>query len=73
MDDRCKTYLFQYRHKDADWMLEIKASSLEDAKQRLAKLPWATPLGELVAKVPGPMGFLVKLCCAVRNLFGGLR
>jgi len=49
------TYLFSYRHAGAVWGFEIKASSPEDAKARVAKLVFATYEGELVTRIPvGP-------------------
>lgn len=63
-----KRYAFEYQHKGAAWLIEIHATSLEDAKQRLHKLPMSRPLGELVAKVPAAGGPLVKLVCWLRNL-----
>lgn len=56
-----KTYLFSYRHNGAEWSLEIPATSPDDAKARLAKLPNARFDGELVAEVPSAFGWLARL------------
>lgn len=64
------THLFTYRHEGAEWVLEIRAASAEDAKARLARLAWATYDGVLVSKTPASIGFLVPLECWLRNFFG---
>ncbi len=50
-------------------MVEIPATSLEDAQARINKLPLAQPLGELFAKIPARMGLLAKVACTCRNFF----
>lgn len=62
-----KTYLVRYRHDGAEWVLELTANNLDDAKARLAKLPYATIDGELVTKVPAALGPLAKMIVAIRN------
>ena len=69
-DAPMETHLFSYRHDGAEWVLEIKAASAEDAKARLARLPWATYDGVLVSKIPASIGFWVPLECWLRNLLG---
>lgn len=66
-----KTYLFEYFHEGATWSIEIPAASLEDAQARIRKLPWAKPVGELVAKVPAGygLGWIARAVCWLRNLF----
>jgi hypothetical protein len=63
-----QTYLFTYRHDDAEWTLEIKARNVHDAKARLKALPFARLDGELVAKVPLSLGPLAKLAVWLRNV-----
>ena len=63
-----KTYLFRYNHAGSSWGFEIQAESPEDARQRVAKLAFATFDGELVAKVPGSLGGPARLVVALRNL-----
>lgn len=64
-----KTFLFEYFHDGKKWMVEIPATSLDDAQARINKLPLAKPLGELVARIPARAGLLVKAACFFRNLF----
>ena len=64
-----KTYLFSYHHDGAKWNLEISAKDEQDAKMRLAKLPYAQFDGELVIKLPAQVGFLARLLTSVRNFF----
>jgi hypothetical protein len=55
-----RTYI-SYQHDGAKWAFDIKATSPEDAKVRLAKIAGASYDGELVATVNIP-----------RKLFGWL-
>lgn len=67
MASNFKTYLFEYHHEGGTWMVEIHATSLDDAQARIRKLPLAKPLGELVAKVPAQIGFIARAMCWLRN------
>lgn len=69
MERGFKTYLFEYFHEGSTWMVEIPATSLDDAHARIKKLPWAKPVGELIAKVPavGGLGFLARFACWLKN------
>jgi hypothetical protein len=69
MENRFKTFIFQYHHDGGNWLLEIKAPSLDDAQARILKLPHAKPVGELVAKIPtmAGMGFIARAICWLRN------
>jgi hypothetical protein len=71
MVENSKTYLFKYFHEGSEWMLELKASSQEDAQARLNKLSWAKPMGELIAKVPAGMGLFARVACSIRNAIAG--
>jgi len=64
-----KTYLLTYQHEGAEWVVELKAASIQDARTRLGKLAFARLDGELIAKVPAEAGPLVKLAVWLRNLF----
>lgn len=68
MSDEFRTYLFDYSHAGASWGLQIKASSPEDAKARLARLAYATYKGEIVATVPGFTATPARAVVAVRNV-----
>lgn len=68
MNDQFKTFVFSYEYRGASWVMELKASSPEDAQQRLRQLPWARLDGELVAKVPVAPNWLAKLASAAYSL-----
>jgi len=63
-----KTYLFSYGHDGADWSIEIKADSPEDAKARISKLVYARYDGEVVGHFPARSGLLLRLLVGVRNV-----
>lgn len=60
--------MFTYRHDGADWCFEIPARDEQDAKARLAKMPYATLNGELKAKIPAGAGPLVRAAVFLRNI-----
>ncbi|TIQ46743.1 hypothetical protein [Mesorhizobium sp.] len=61
-DNSCNRYLFEYRHGDAEWGIEIKARSPQEAKERIKSLAWARYKGEIKATVHIPTGgFLYRL------------
>lgn len=62
-----KSYLFRYYHNGSWWNLEIPATSLEDAQERINKLPNAQPLGEMMARIPAGLGLFAKLWCWWKN------
>lgn len=53
-DSGFNRYLFEYRHDDAEWGIEIVARSPQEAKERLKSLTWARYKGEVRAKVHIP-------------------
>jgi hypothetical protein len=63
-----KQYLISYRHGGAQWNIELKASSLDDARQRLSQLTFGKLEGEVIATVPGHAGPLVQLVAFTRNV-----
>jgi hypothetical protein len=63
------TYLISYRHDGAEWNLELKAASIQDAQARLSKLVFGRVDGELIATVPAMAGWLAKVLVAFRNAF----
>lgn len=63
-----KTYLFEYFHEGSWWMVEISATSLDDAQARIRKLPLAKPVGELVAKIPAGLGWIARAMCWLRSM-----
>lgn len=61
-DVKFNRYLFEYRHDNAEWGIEITARSPEEAKERIKSLTWARYQGEVVAKVPVPTtGFFKRI------------
>lgn len=60
MKDEFKTYLFSYNYEGHSNVFQIKASSPEDAKARVARLAYATYDGELMAVIKVPT-FLERL------------
>lgn len=67
-----KTYVVHYRYDGAEWGLQLPARSLEDAKARLARLPYATVQGELVMTLPGHTGPLAAFVSGFRNVLRSL-
>jgi hypothetical protein len=64
-----KTFLVAYRHDGAEWIVELKAASEQDARSRLGKLVYGKITGELIATVPAGLGLIAKTVSAVRNAF----
>jgi hypothetical protein len=58
-----RRYLFEYRHNNSEWAIEIIAESPEDARERLKAITWARYKGEIVANisVPNAGGALSRL------------
>ena len=67
--DKFRQYSFTYSHQDAEWVLRITATSPEDARARIARLPWARYDGEIVASVPVELGFIARMAVVIRNRF----
>ena len=64
-----QTHLFTYRFDNAEWVLEIPASSAQEAKERIARIPYATYDGVLIAKLPATLGPLGVLAVWLRNAY----
>lgn len=64
-----KAFLVNYNHGGQRYALELHATDADDAKARLGSLLYGQVQGELVAKVPAPLGMLASLVCSVRNAF----
>jgi len=61
-DVKFNRYLFEYRHDNSDWGIEIIAKSPEEAQERIKSLTWARYQGEIKAKVPIPAtGFFKRI------------
>lgn len=69
-NDESKTFLISYHHHGAEWVLELKARDVDDARERLRVLPLARIDGELKAKIPASLGPLATVITFLRN---GLR
>lgn len=68
MSNEYRTYLFNYNHSDAIWGVEIQATSPEDARQRIARVAFASYQGEIIAKVPAVAAVPTRAFVAVRNV-----
>ena len=64
-----KSFLVNYQHGGQRYALELKAVDAEDAKARLGSLLYGRVLGEVVGKVPAPLGPLASMICTLRNAF----
>ncbi len=64
-----KEYGFEYQHEGSTWSIRIKATSEEDAWQRIHRLQDGNCLGVLQMTMPAKLGFLVKAGCFLGNLF----
>jgi len=62
-----ETHLFTYRYDNARWTIEIPASSEQEARERLARIQYATYDGVLIAKLPATLGVLGKVAVTLRN------
>jgi hypothetical protein len=67
MDQSFGKYLFEYYHDGAQWSIVIPASSEEDAKERIRKLPYARLLGTLDTESQVHSRFSARLICWWRN------
>jgi hypothetical protein len=67
MNEQLRTYLFSYQHEGASWVLELKASSPEDAQRRIRQLAWATLDGEVIAKIPVAPSWFLTAANAIRR------
>jgi hypothetical protein len=56
MQGEFKRYLFEYRHDNSEWALEIHATSPQDAQARLRALAWAHYKGEIKLTIHIPSG-----------------
>jgi len=73
IDNKYKTFAVRYRYDGAEWGIQLPARDLQDAKARLARLPFATIDGELVMTLPATTGPLAAIITALRNLLFGPR
>lgn len=67
--DKFKTFLVSYRHDGSQWNIELPATDIEDARQRLSQLVLGRLEGEIIADIPGALGPLAALAAFTRNLF----
>jgi hypothetical protein len=72
MNDGYKTFLIRYRYEGSEWAVRITARDYDDAKARLARMPYATIDGEHVMTVPASLGPLAAIAVALRNSFSRL-
>jgi hypothetical protein len=62
-----KTYLFSYRHQDAEWSFEVQADDERDARVRVYKMGMARFDGALIVKVPTYVGLVMRPIVWLRN------
>jgi hypothetical protein len=62
-----QTHLFTYRYDNARWTIEIFASSEQEARERLARIPYATYDGVVLAKLPATLGVFGKIAVYLKN------
>ena len=62
-----QTHLFRYNHDGKVWQFEIRAHDEQDAKDRLARLGYASYLGVRVAKIPVVLSPIVPVVVWIRN------
>jgi hypothetical protein len=69
VEEEYHRYLFSYYHNNSWWSLVIPATSEEDARTRLNKLPLARLDGTLVMEIPAipGAGLFVRLVCWWRS------
>ena len=67
-----QTHLFRYNHGGKIWQLEIVADDEQDAKDRLARLAYASYLGVRVATFPLWLSPLAPLIVWTRNACASL-
>jgi len=65
-----QTHLFHYHHRGSVWGFEVKATSEDDAKARLAKISYARYDGILIATATIPDSFITRVKGVLRWLFG---
>ncbi|WP_374526006.1 hypothetical protein [Sphingopyxis sp.] len=62
-----KSYLVSYRHDGGEWNIELPATSIEDARQRLSQLHFGRVEGEVIARIPSSLGPIAMLAAWARN------
>lgn len=67
-----RSHLFRYRYDGREWGFEIEAASLEEARERLARMAYASYDGELVARVPLSLSAPARIGVAIRNAMSRL-
>ena len=68
-----KTFLVRYRYDGAEWAVRLDARDAEDAKARLARMPYATIDGEHVMTIPAALGPLAAVATGIQNALNRLR
>ena len=68
---KLKIHLFSYQFQGAEYSFEIPASTIQEAKERLSRMAFATYNGEVIAKIPAipSTGLLTRALTNVRNRF----
>ena len=64
---RVRTYLFSYLYQAQEWSFEVPAYDEHDAKMRVSRMAYAKFDGELTAKVPAYVGWIMRPIVWLRN------
>ena len=67
VDKDFKTFLVRYRFDGSEWLIELPARDMSEAKERLGRLAYADIDGELVMRLPASTGPLAAIISAIRN------
>ena len=62
-----RTILFSYRFDSAEWSLEISATCLEEARERVKALSFTRYNGELIARLPKIGGPFARFAVWFKN------
>jgi hypothetical protein len=65
--DDMRTHLFRYNYDGKVWQFEIRAHDEQDAKDRLARLAFASYMGVRVATIPVVLSPIAPVAVWLRN------
>lgn len=64
-----KTYLFTYQCDGAEYALRVPAETQQEALARVRRMSTAVYNGEVLARIPLPLRWPVRMIVFLRNLF----
>jgi hypothetical protein len=62
-----RKYLLEYYHNGAKWVIQLDATSTEDARERARQIYCAKVLGTVEAETPRALGFSARAACWLQN------